>query len=341
MSTRFNLRTAPRSPLTPEALETLERIARTGSFAGAAREMGKVPSALTYSMRALEDALDVLLFDRSSRQARLTPAGEELLREGRRLLRDLDALATRVKRVATGWEGALTIAFDGLISQAALLDLTRGFYAMNPPTRLTLREEILAGTWEALISGAADLAIGVTGDYLPSPGIEVRTLGPIPFVFVCAPHHALAAATGPVSDDQLMQQRAVAVSDSARDLVPKTVNLLPGQPVLTVSSLRLKVEAIEQGLGCGWLPEPTARDALQNGRLISRQLVGRGETIAPVSYAWRAESALGGRAQAWWLTQLDQRDARLKLLGQSRVHQLASGKGAGKTAGAPAGGLLG
>jgi DNA-binding transcriptional LysR family regulator len=64
----------------------MDTIARTGSFAAAARELGKVPSALTYSVRQLEDALDVLLFDRSSRQAQLTAAGEELLREGRRLL---------------------------------------------------------------------------------------------------------------------------------------------------------------------------------------------------------------------------------------------------------------
>jgi DNA-binding transcriptional LysR family regulator len=68
-----------------------------------------VPSALTYSVRQLEEALDVLLFDRRSRQAKLTAAGEELLREGRRLLSEIDAVANRVRRVATGWEGQLTI----------------------------------------------------------------------------------------------------------------------------------------------------------------------------------------------------------------------------------------
>ena len=61
-----------RNALTPEALQMMDIIARTGSFAAAARELGRVPSALTYSVRQLEDALDVLLFDRSSRQARLT-----------------------------------------------------------------------------------------------------------------------------------------------------------------------------------------------------------------------------------------------------------------------------
>ena len=85
----------------------MDAIARSGSFAAAARELGKVPSALTYNVRQLEDALDVLLFDRRSRQATLTPAGQELLDEGRRLLEQMDAVANRVKRVATGWETQL------------------------------------------------------------------------------------------------------------------------------------------------------------------------------------------------------------------------------------------
>src|SRR5512145_3049370 len=85
-----------RRVLTPEALAMMDSIARTGSFAAAAREMGKVPSALTYSVRQLEEALDALLFDRSSRQAQLTAAGSELLQEGRRLLQEMDAVANRV-----------------------------------------------------------------------------------------------------------------------------------------------------------------------------------------------------------------------------------------------------
>src|SRR5262245_13727612 len=98
-----------RHALTPEALIMMDAIERTGSFAAAARQLGKVPSALTYSVRQLEDALDVLLFDRSSRQAQFTQAGRELLDEGRRLLLQMDAVANRVRRVATGWETQLTL----------------------------------------------------------------------------------------------------------------------------------------------------------------------------------------------------------------------------------------
>ena len=118
-----------RNALTPEALTMMDTIARTGSFAAAARELGKVPSALTYNVRQLEDALDVLLFDRRSRQATLTAAGQELLDEGRRLLEQIDAVANRVKRVATGWETQLAIAVDDVLSRATILDLCAAFYA--------------------------------------------------------------------------------------------------------------------------------------------------------------------------------------------------------------------
>ena len=202
-----------RSALTPDALTMVDAIARSGSFAAAARELGKVPSALTYSVRQLEDALDVLLFDRRSRQATLTAAGQELLDEGRRLLEQIDAVANRVKRVATGWETQLSIAVDGVISEIILLELCEAFYAgtspsarsrpgardapagASPPaTRLRLRTEVLAGTWEALVTGQADLAIGVGTGREPPSGVTMKDLGPCSFVFAVAPHHPLAAA---------------------------------------------------------------------------------------------------------------------------------------------------
>src|SRR6478736_9575001 len=121
----------PRNVLTPEALTMMDAIARSGSFAAAARLLGKVPSALTYNVRQLEDALDVLLFDRRSRQATLTAAGRELLEEGRHLLEEMDAVANRVKRVATGWETQLSIAVDDVISRSTLLELCESFYACS------------------------------------------------------------------------------------------------------------------------------------------------------------------------------------------------------------------
>ena len=55
----------PRDVLTPESLSMIRAIASAGSFAAAARGLDVVPSALTYSVRQSEDALDVILFARS------------------------------------------------------------------------------------------------------------------------------------------------------------------------------------------------------------------------------------------------------------------------------------
>lgn len=318
--------TNARNVLTPEALSMMEVIARTGSFAAAAREMGKVPSALTYNVRQLEDALDVLLFDRGSRQARFTAAGEELLHEGLRLLEQMEAVASRVKRVATGWETQLTLAVDGVISRLTMFELCEAFYALQPDgavggpgTRLRLRTEVLAGTWEALVRGQADLAIGVGTDRTLPAGIQMQPLGSLAFVFAVAPHHPLAAVEGVISDTELLRHRAVAVADSAQHFTPLTVNLLPGQDVLTVASMQAKIEAQIRCMGCGFIPEPLAREHIAAGRLVTKE-VQRPAPEVRMGYAWRAPTTSGGRrgtmgqALKWWLGQLESPATRLALL---------------------------
>ena len=313
-----------RNALTPDALAMIDAIARNGSFAAAARELGKVPSALTYSVRQLEEALDVLLFDRSSRQARPTAAGSELLVEGRRLLAQLDAVAHRVRRVASGWEAELTLAIDGVMSRITVFELCEAFFALEPPagppTRLRLRSEILAGTWEALTSGLADLALGCNADAAPpGGGISALPLGELEFVFVVAPHHALAKAQEPVADSEIVRHRAIAVADSAQRVAPLTINLLPGQDVLTVATIPAKIEAQLRGLGCGFLAEPMVREHVRAGHLVTRR-VQRARPTARMLYAWRSPvagdglPAPPGRALRWWLEQLERPATRQALL---------------------------
>ncbi len=218
----------PRDSLTPDALHMLQTIEHQGSFAAAARALHLVPSALTYRVRQLEDALDVLLFDRSSRQARPTAAGKELLREAGRLLEDIDTVANRVKRVATGWEGVLTVAVDSVVSRSVVMDLCASFLALGATTRLRLRYETLSGTLAALTSGQADLALGVVLEPGLQTDIRHAVLGSVPFVYAVARHHPLAQAPEPLTDATLAQHRAVAVADSVSRGGGLTVGLQGG-----------------------------------------------------------------------------------------------------------------
>src|SRR3954470_20310304 len=133
-----------------EALQVLDAIDRKGSFAGAADDLHRVPSAVTYSVRQLESSLGVELFDRTGHRAVLTDAGQELLTQGRRLLRAAADLECRVQQVAKGWESELRIAVDTVIGVDRLYGIVAEFYGENSGTRLRIAHEVLGGTWDAL-----------------------------------------------------------------------------------------------------------------------------------------------------------------------------------------------
>jgi len=286
-----------------EALIVLDSIARRGSFAAAAEELHRAPSSVTYAIQKLEDSLGVSLFDRRGHRAHLTSAGEVLLREGRDLLTIADELERNVKRIATGWEAELRIAVGDLIPYAKMLDLCEAFYRIAPDTRLYLSAEVLGGTWDALVSGRADLVIGAPGDGPPGGGYALHPLGKVEFVFVVAPHHPLAGETEPLSHDLIRRYRAVAAADSSRGLPPRTVGLLPRQNVFTVPDLEVKRKAQKQGLGVGYLPRHLIAEDVAAGHLIVKATEdGVGSRRHTLCYAWRTRHQ--GKALDWFKEQL-------------------------------------
>ena len=303
--------------LTLEGLEVLEAIDRRGSFAAAAIELDRVPSAITYTVRRLEEALDVLLFDRAGRRARFTPAGRELLERGRELLADAAAVEQRVQRVATGWESELRVAIDSIVPLARVWPLVGRFYADcqerdHAHTRLRILQEVLGGAWDALAEGRVDLVLGAPGDPPPGGGYRTRLMAEVPMVFVVAPRHALAMAAEPLAEASILPHRAVVAADSSRRLPPRTVGLLTGQDTLTVADLPAKLAAQVAGLGCGAIPWYLAADEVAAGRLVVKAL----ETARPPSRAqaaWRESRP--GKALAWWIDAIARTDWRFLALG--------------------------
>ncbi len=302
--------------LTLESLEVLDAIARKGSFAAAARELDRVPSALTYTVRKLEGDLDVLLFDRRGHRAVPTAAGRDLLEQGRHLLDAAAALEARVRRVATGWEPELAIAFDDLIDPTRFYPLIEAFYAEQAQvpgggTRVRISTEVLAGTWDALTAGRADLAIGVSGEAPPGSGCVMRALGEIDFVFAVALGHPLARAAEPLAAEVVERHRAIAIGDTSRSLPQRSTGLISGQDVLVVPNLRAKLAAQVAGLGCGWLPGSVALPEARRKRLVIKQVEGT-RPVGPLAYAWRSRGA--GRALRWFIKRLEEPALRHQLL---------------------------
>ncbi|MDP5008440.1 MAG: LysR family transcriptional regulator [Glaciimonas sp.] len=291
--------------LTLEALHILDTIDRMGSFAAAAVELDRVPSALTYSVRKLEDDLDVLLFDRRGHRAKLTIAGHELLTEGRRLLQAADELERRVKRAATGWEVELRIVVDSIIPFEYLLPLIAEFDRENAGTRLRFFHETLSGVWEALLNDRADLAIATPHEspdgIRMSGNFKTHTLGVVDWVFAVAPQHPLANVMQPLDAKTIQQYRAIAVGDTGRTLPSMTIGLLTGQDTLTVPSLHAKIQAQLHGLGCGHLPRTLAAPYLASGQLIEKELL-EAKSSNKTGIAWRTPVA--GKSLKWFINRL-------------------------------------
>ena len=288
--------------LTLESLQVLDAIDRKGSFAAAAEDLHRVPSAVTYSVRQLEDSLGVEIFDRRGHRAVLTAAGRELLAEGRRLLQAASDLECRVQQVAKGWESELRIAVDTVIAVDRMFRIVAQFYEEGSGTRLRLMHEVLGGTWDALASGRADLAVGGGGDAPPGRNYATRSLGKFEMVFVAAPFHEILKEPLPLTADSIRKYRAVSIADSSRLLPPRTVGLLSGQDVLTVATVEAKAAAHIAGLGVGFLPRRMAEAEALAGTLrilpVEAPHPG-GEAIV----AWRPGQE--GKALKWFVKQLE------------------------------------
>jgi DNA-binding transcriptional LysR family regulator len=199
---------------------------------------------------------------------------------------------------------------DSIISRGTIMELCEAFFALNPPTRLKLREEALSGTLQTLTAGQADLAIGVALEPGSNQDLQSKVLGNIKFVYVVAPHHPLANAIEPITDSMMLAHRVVAVADSVQRGSGVTIGLLGGQDVFTVPGMLAKLDAQMRGLGAGFLPEYIARPYINAGRLVEKK-VSQKPRVVRVSYAWRATD---GKALQWWLKQLDSPKTRSALL---------------------------
>jgi DNA-binding transcriptional LysR family regulator len=283
--------------LSLDALQILDSIDRRGSFASAGKELHKVPSTISYTVSKLEQDLGVQLFDRIGPRAHLTEAGVALLDEGRHLLRAARELEMRVRRVASGWEAELTVAVDSLFQPALLAEDVRAFGGVAEQTRVRLISEALSGTWEALLDRRADLLVGAAGEGPSGGGYVVEPMGVVRFVFAVAPGHPLAAVEAPLGREQLAAHCAIAVADSARRLLPRTVGLLMGQETVTVPDTVSKFRLQCAGLGFGFLPEPYVQAAVAQGRLVVRQV----EEPKPDETLWLSwRTGEEGAALRWW-----------------------------------------
>ena len=226
-----------------------------------------------------------------------------MLEKGRVLLRAAQDLEQQARYVENGWESEITLGIDASFPFERLLPLIEEFYQQHHHTRLRFSQEVLAGSWESLVYGCADIIVGAICEPPSRVGYAFSQWGRLDYVFAVAPQHPLALLPEPLPKAEIRQHRAVVVRDTSRVNTPQNLNILEEQDQLTVFGFDAKLRAQLSGLGCGYLPRYLAEPYLKSGELVAKSV--ESERCSDVAYfGWR-ESATG-LAVKWWRERLQQ-----------------------------------
>jgi len=254
-------------PVSLEALLVLDAIEYRGSYAAAAEQLNKVPSALSYVVQKLEDQLNVTIFVRQGRRAVLTPAGKHLLIEGRKVLLAINALSEQTQTIANGWEPKIRIACDSIMDIKQVFNNIQCFLIDNENIQIDVKEEVMNGTWEALIEDRVDLVIGAPAPVPSQKGIHAIKMKELDSVLVVSKSHRLSKVKSPIQTSELSKYRSVVVHDSAKNEIPWSINIIEGSQHFYVSTIAHKLEAIMSGIGIGYLPTHIVQKYIMSGEL--------------------------------------------------------------------------
>jgi len=124
--------------VSPADLAIFLAIARHRSFRRAAAELGCTPSALSHALRALEERLDLRLFNRTTRSVALTEAGRSLFDRVAPAFRDIDDALDDLNNFRGAPAGSLRINAPRGLTQTTLLPIMARFLEANPRVRVEI-----------------------------------------------------------------------------------------------------------------------------------------------------------------------------------------------------------
>lgn len=166
-------------------------VAQTCHFGRSAELLHVAQPALSQAIRQLEAELGATLFTRTTRQVRLTPAGEFLQAEAKRVLGSVDDSVRGVRRIARGRLGLVRMAFTGTAAFTHLPRIARALRQELPGVALEIHADLLTpAQCHGLRDGSLDL--GLLRPPATGEGISVRTIDVEPLVLVLPADHGLA-----------------------------------------------------------------------------------------------------------------------------------------------------
>ena len=259
------MRFDPGTP-TLDQLRIFLTVVDVGSFAGAARKLGRATSVISYSMANLEAQLGISLFDReSTRKPQLTEAGRTVLSEARSVTNGINGLRAKVRGLLQGLEAEVRLVLDVLLPAARVVDALKAFRAEYPTVSLSLYIEALGAVPQMVLERTA--TVGICGPLdVDVAGLERVGVGSVELIPVAATDHPLARAgrnmPGAGRDHiQLVLTDRSSLSDGHdRGVI--------GTQTWRLGDLGSKHMLLREGIGWGYMPEPMVREDIEKRRLV-------------------------------------------------------------------------
>jgi len=257
-------------------------------FGRAAQRLEMLPSALGRHMRLLEEDLGTRLMTRTTRSVTLTDDGAILVKEGRALLEQADALAAKFrtrgrKQAATVRVGAIDSAAAGLLPM-----LLRDFRERRPDVTVQLVEDKTIRLLPRLLSGRLDLAF-VRPTESPDKRLEFMFLFHETAVVAVSDHHPLASRKCVTVADLVDQPLIVPERRSRPHSHDLTITLfaeagLQARIAQIADEKQTIVNLVAAKLGVAIVPKWTSRMAARGVRYI--RLAASDMKKLPVAAAW-------------------------------------------------------
>jgi DNA-binding transcriptional LysR family regulator len=255
-------------PGTPtlDQLRLFLAVAEAGSFAAAGRRLNRAVSVVSYGIANLEAQLGLVLFEREgTRRPILTPAGEAMLVEARRVEASLSVLRARARGLLAGLEAEVSLAVDVMLPVEELAPLLRGFRAEFPTVPLRLHVEALGAVAALVLEGRAGL--GIAGPVASEGDALVRTAaGSVELVPVAAPDHPLARE--PKLEPGAAREHIQLVLTDRSPLTEGQDFAVRSPLTWRLADLGAKHALLREGIGWGNMPLPMIQPDLVAGTLV-------------------------------------------------------------------------
>jgi DNA-binding transcriptional LysR family regulator len=243
------------------------RVAETGGFSSAARQQGVTPSAISRQVARLEKTLGVSLLQRTTRQLRLTDAGQAVLEHGRAMVAAAQATLRAAEGHMASPKGLVRVsapkAFARHVLQPVLLEFLQRYPAVD--VNLMVVDRLVDPLREGV-----DLVIRLTDD--PPAGMVARPLMPVRQLILASP--AYLAARGAVqTPEDLHRHSCLSIGEQECDSRWRFVRGLHSVAVdvsgrCSLNHSEMRLAAVEAGLGVGCVPDFVAHEALAAGRVV-------------------------------------------------------------------------